>query len=121
MGRTGTATSSATHSIRPTSRRTAKDRLTVIDVLTNHRPRRFVVNAEALSYIEASGLSAVRRRQLAQVPGDVIMDEALMQALLETHLPGLGPQQRKWILDATAVAAYHADVECARGASVGVR
>jgi hypothetical protein len=91
--------------------RTAKDRLTVIDVLTNHRPRRFVVNAEALSSIEAGGLSAVRRRQLAQVPGDVIMDEAMMQALLETHLPGLGPQQRKWILDATAVAAYHADVE----------
>jgi hypothetical protein len=91
--------------------RTAKDRLTVIDVLPNHRPRRFVVNAEALSSIEAGGLSAVRRRQLAQVPGDVIMDEAMMQALLETHLPGLGPQQRKWILDATAVAAYHADVE----------
>jgi len=91
--------------------RTAKDRLTVIDVLTNHRSRRFVVNAEALSYVEAGGLSAVRRRQLAQVPGDVSMDEAMMQALLETHLPGLGPQQRKWILDATAVAAYHADVE----------
>ncbi len=90
---------------------TAKDRLTVIDVLTNHRPRRFVVNAEALGYVEAGGLSAVRRRQLAQVPGDVIMDEAMLQALLETHLPGLGPQQRKWILDATAVAAYHADVE----------
>jgi hypothetical protein len=29
-----------------------------------------------------------------------------MQAVLETHLPALGPQQRKWILDATAVAAY---------------
>src|SRR5216683_3170495 len=90
---------------------TTKDRLTVIDVLTNYRPRRFVVNTEALGYVEASGLSAVRCRQLAQVPGDVIMDEARMQALLETHLPGLGPQQRKWILDATAVAAYHADVE----------
>ena len=90
---------------------TAKDRLTVIDVLTNSRPRRFVVNAEALGYVEASGLSAVRCRQLAQVAGEVIMDEAQMQALLETHLPGLGPQQRKWILDATAVAAYHADVE----------
>jgi len=90
---------------------TAKDRLTVIDVLTNHRPRRFVVNAEALGYVEAGGLSAVRRRQLAQVPGNVLMDEAMLQALLETHLPGLGPQQRKWILDATAVAAYHADVE----------
>jgi Transposase IS66 family len=88
-----------------------KDRLTIIDVLTNHRPRRFVVNAEALGYVEAGGLSAVRRQQLAQVPGDVRMDEAMMQALLERHLPGLGPQQRKWILDATAVAAYHADVE----------
>jgi len=90
---------------------TAKDRLTVIEVLTNHRPRRFVVNAEALRYVEAGGLSAVRRQQLAQVPGDVRMDEAMMQAQMETHLPGLGPQQRKWILDATAVAAYHADVE----------
>ena len=90
---------------------TAKDRLTVIEVLTNHRPRRFVVNAEALRYVEAGGLSAVRRQQLAQVPGDVSMDEAMMQAQMETHLPGLGPQQRKWILDATAVAAYHADVE----------
>jgi len=90
---------------------TATDRLTVIDVLTNHRPRRFVVNAEALGDVEAGGLSAVRRRQLAQVPVDVMMDEAMLQALLETHLPGLGPQQRKWILDATAVAAYHADVE----------
>jgi hypothetical protein len=88
-----------------------KDRLTIIDVLTNPRPRRFVVHAEALGYVEAGGLSAVRRQQLAQVPGDVLMDEAMMQALLETHLPGLGPQQRKWILDATAVAAYHADVE----------
>jgi hypothetical protein len=88
-----------------------KDRLTIIDVLTNYRPRRFVVNTEALGYVEASGLSAVRCRQLAQVPREVTMDAAQMQALLETHLPGLGPQQRKWILDATAVAAYHAEVE----------
>src|SRR5262249_27865599 len=70
----------------------------------------FVVHAEALGYVEASGLSAVRCRQLAQLADEVIMDEAQMQALLETHLPGLGPQQRKWILDATAVAAYHAAV-----------
>ena len=88
-----------------------KDRLTVIDVLTNHRPRRFLVNAEALDVLEACGLSAVRRRQVAQLPGETIMADATMQALLEAHLPGLGPQQRRWILDATAVAAYHADLE----------
>jgi hypothetical protein len=90
---------------------TAKDRLTVIDVWTNSRPRRFVVNAEALSSVEASGLSAVRCRPLGQRADEVIREEAQRQALLETYLPGLGPQQRQWILDATAVAAYHAAVE----------
>jgi Transposase IS66 family len=90
---------------------TAKDRLTIIDVLTNHRPRRFLVNAEALGYLKALGLSTVRHRQVGQLPCGVLMDDVTMQAVLETHLPGLGPQQRKWILDATAVAAYHADVE----------
>jgi transposase IS66 family protein len=89
----------------------AKDRLTIIDVLTNHRPRRFLVNAEALGFMEACGLSAVRRQQVERLPSGTIVDEATMQALLEAHLPGLGPQQRKWILDATAVAAYHAAVE----------
>ena len=89
----------------------AKDRRTMIDVLTNHRPRRFVVNAEALGYVEAVGLAAVRRRQLEQLSGETCRDEATMQALLEEHMPGLGPQQRQWILDATAVAAYHADLE----------
>jgi hypothetical protein len=88
-----------------------KDRLTIIDVLTNHRPRRFLVNAEALSFMEACGLSALRRQQMEQLPSGTIMEEATVQALLEAHLPGLGPQQRKWSLDAMAVAAYHADVE----------
>jgi hypothetical protein len=39
------------------------------------------------------------------------VDEATMQALLEEHLPGLGPQQRQWSRDATAVAAYQAAEE----------
>ena len=88
-----------------------KDRLTVLDVLTNYRPQRFLVNAEGLGYIEMCGLSAVRRRQLAQVPCGMLLDEATLLALLEVYLPGLGPQQRKWILDALAVAAYHAELE----------
>jgi hypothetical protein len=89
----------------------AKDRLTILDVLTNHRPRGFLVNEEALGYVEAFGLSAVRRQQLAQLPTGTRMDETTLQALLEATVPGLGPQQRKWIMDATAVAAYHAELE----------
>ena len=88
-----------------------KDRLPIIAVLTNHRPRRFLVNAEALGFMEACGWSAVRRQQVEQLPAGTSVDEATMQALLETYLPGLGPQQRPWLLDATAVAASHADVE----------
>jgi hypothetical protein len=89
----------------------AKDRLTILDVLTNHRPRRFLVNTEAMGFLEAYGLSAVRRQQCAQLPGETLLDDVTLHALLDTHLPGLGPQQRKWILDATAVAAYHAALE----------
>jgi hypothetical protein len=90
----------------------AQDRLTSIDVLTNHRPRRVLVKTEALGYGEASGLSAIRCRQLAPVAGEGRREEAQMPARLETHRPGLGPQQRKWLLDATAGAASHADAEC---------
>jgi hypothetical protein len=93
----------------------AKDRLPIIDVLTNHRPRRFLVHAEAWDFGEAFGVSAVRRQQLGQLPSGTSMDEATMHALLEEHVPGLGPQQRTWLLDATAVAAYHAPGECPVG------
>jgi len=89
----------------------AKDRLTILDVLTNHRPRRFLVNAEAVGFLAACGLSAVRRQQFAQLPGETLLNDRALHVLLDTHLPGLGPQQRKWILAATAVAAYHAELE----------
>jgi hypothetical protein len=89
----------------------ATDRLTVLDVLTNHQPRRFLVHDEARGSLEVFGLSAVRRQQVERLPHGVLMDEATMYAQLEVHRPGLGPQQRKWLLDATAVAAYHAALE----------
>jgi hypothetical protein len=89
----------------------AQDRRTLLDVLTNHRPRRFLVHAEAWGCMAACGVSAVRRQQGAHLPSGTLVDEATMPALLAAHLPGLGPQQRQWSLDATAVAAYHAAVE----------
>jgi hypothetical protein len=87
------------------------DRLAVIDVLTNGQERLFLINEEAFSYLETFGLSAVRRQQLWQLPWERLLDEGNMECLLKAYLPNLGPQQRKWVLDATAVAAYHAQVE----------
>lgn len=89
----------------------AKDRLSVLDVLRNGRPRGYLLNDEALGYLEHFGLSAVQRQRLAAFPRDQSLDEATFQRLVEEHLPGLGPQQRRWIVDSCAIAAYHAEVE----------
>ncbi len=88
-----------------------KDRLTVLDVLRNGRPRSFRLNLEALTLLERLGLSAVQRARLVPLARDQPLDEANLHALLEAHLPGLGQQQRKWVLDASAIAAYHADAD----------
>jgi len=89
----------------------SKDRQTVIDVLRNGRPREYLLNAEAEGYLDSFGLSKVTRQQLTRFPRDQVLDAATMAGLLAEHLPSVGPQQRKWILDATAVAAYHAELE----------
>jgi len=89
----------------------AKDRQTVIDVLRNGRARKFVLNAEAMDYLNQVNLSAAVRRELTHLVQDQPLDEATLQAWLDVHLPDLGPQQRKWILDATAIAAYQMEID----------
>ena len=86
----------------------SKDRLSVLDVLRNGRPRVFLLNGEAERWLEQVGLSRTVRQQIARLPHDQIWDDATLQAHLDQHLPTGGPQQRRWITDATAVAAYHA-------------
>ena len=89
----------------------SKDRLSVIDVLRNGQPRVFRYNAEAEAWLAAAGVSAVTRQHLTRLPRDQDLDEATLTALLEVHLPRLGSQTRKWVLDALAVAAYQAQLE----------
>ena len=89
----------------------AKDRLTIIDVLRNGQPRRFRLNAEALSYLDQVQLSHLTRQHLLRLPWEQDLDEGALRQLLTAHLPAIGDQQRKWIIDALAVAAYHAQTE----------
>ncbi len=89
----------------------SKDRLSVIDVLRNGQPRVFRYNADAEAWLEAAGVSVVTRRKLTCLPRDQDLDEATLTDLLDTHLPRLGSQTRKWVLDALAVAAYQAQLE----------
>jgi hypothetical protein len=89
----------------------AKDRLTIIDVLSAGQARTFRLDDDALAYLDALGISRVRRQQLLRLPRDETLDEPTLHALLDVHMPGVGAQTRKWVMEALAVSAYHAQSE----------
>jgi hypothetical protein len=88
-----------------------KDRLSVLDTLRNGRPRDYLLNEEAEGYLARTQMSKVAVNLLkAGMPPDKLVDEPAMKVLLAGPLAKLGPQQQRWVLDATAVAAYHAEL-----------
>jgi hypothetical protein len=87
-----------------------KDRLNVIDVLRNLRPRLFRFNEEAQQWLQQSGLPSRLLGPLQSLPSDQDLSEAELTGWLEQHLPSLSHPRRQQILQAGAVAAYHAEV-----------
>ena len=85
-----------------------KDRLTILDVLTNFQDRTYLLNAKAYQLLQTLRLPAWVVRQLQTFPQDTVLSAARFLDLLEIHLPDLGPQQRRRVLEAAGVAAYHA-------------
>jgi len=88
-----------------------KDRLSVIDVLRHGRARQYLVNEEGLGYLAHFRLSVRLRTAVAAVPRDQAVDETTFQRWLDTRVGPVGPQQRRWILDSCAIAAYQAQLE----------
>lgn len=99
----------------------AKDRLSVLDVLCSGQPRRFRLNAEALGYLDLVTLSQVTRKRLRALPWDQELDESTLVRVLDTHLPALGPQARKWILSAEMAAGltHHFGIQCIAAGPIG--
>jgi hypothetical protein len=90
--------------------RPTKERLSVLDVLRNGRPRKFRLNAEALGYLENQ--LKWSKAAWGTLQGWVVeqdLDEETFLERLDAELPGLGKQHRKLLIDAAAVAAYHAE------------
>jgi hypothetical protein len=87
-----------------------KDRLSVLDVLRQGRERVFRLNEEALGYLTSLSLPKAARQTLLTWCDEQDLDEAAFLNRIDTHLPALGRLQRKAIIDAAAVAAYHAEV-----------
>lgn len=90
--------------------RPSKERLVVLDVLRNGRERTFRLNAEALGYLESQlKWSKAVWGTLQKWVSEQDLDEATFLKRLDAELPSLGQQHRKLLIDAAAVAAYHAE------------
>jgi len=86
-----------------------KDRLSVLDVLRNGRPRRFRLNQEALKLLNAVQLSNPIRQLYLKWSSDCEWEEAAFLKELQERVPQANLTQRTAILSAAAVAAYHAE------------
>ncbi len=83
-----------------------KDRQTVRDVLRLDAPRAYQLNRYAWAFLAEHGLPAAILAAVGRLPQGVDLDADTCGALLEEHIPRLGPPQRQQILDAAAIGAY---------------
>ncbi len=86
-----------------------KDRLTIIDVLRNGRPRVFRINEEALDLLVRFGVSKRVAARVRQLPFHQDWREEELQRRLTEQNPDLSEGMRRPIMEATALAAYHAE------------
>ncbi len=83
-----------------------KDRQAVLDVLRLGTPRTYQFNRYAWAFLAEHGLPAAVVTALGRLPQGVDLDVDTCGALLDAHVPRLGPQQRAHVLDAAAIGAY---------------
>ena len=84
-----------------------KDRLSVLAVLSGGRPRLHLANAAA-AWLTQVGVAQRTQAVLAALPQAQVLDVATVERLLGELGAALGPQQQRWLREATAVAAYRA-------------
>jgi hypothetical protein len=85
-----------------------KDRLSVLDVLTNGAARTFLLTASVLASEAVGKMPQKWQRVLATFPLDRPLSEETTLDWFAHLMPTLGAQTRKGVLEAMAVAAYQA-------------
>ena len=88
-----------------------KDRLTVIDVLTNLRPRAYLLLDKTYDWLRQANLSESVLERLQGLPQDKTFDEEQFSRLLNEHLADVNPQHRRRILEGAAITAYQMQQE----------
>lgn len=88
-----------------------KDRLTVIDVLTNLRPRVYLLLDKTYDWLGQTTVSQSVLDRLHTLPQRTVLDDVQFTALLDKHFADVNGQHRRLILEAAAITAYHAQQE----------
>lgn len=88
--------------------RASKERLSVLDVLRNGRKRLFRLNEETIGNLRSIPWSKAAWRIIQRWKSEQDWEEVAFLERLDEGLPRLSNQQRKTLIDAAAVAAYHA-------------
>jgi hypothetical protein len=88
-----------------------KDRLTVIDVLTNLRPRTYRLLTQTYEWLQQANVSAWVLDRLRHLPQDQVLDEAQFARSLDEHLADVNAQHRRLVLEAAAITAYQTQQE----------
>jgi hypothetical protein len=88
-----------------------KDRLTVIDVLTNLRPRTYLLLTETYDWLREASVSESVLERLQHLPQDRTFDDEQFNGLLDRHLADVNAQHRRRILEAAAITAYQVQQE----------
>ena len=84
-----------------------KDRLTVIDVLTNLRPRAYLLLTKTYDWLRQANVSEWVLERLHHLPQDTTFDDEQFSRLLDEYLADVNTQHRRRILEAAAITAYH--------------
>jgi hypothetical protein len=88
-----------------------RDRLTVIDVLTNLRPRMYLLLDQTYDWLGQSNVSESVLDRLRTLPQGKVLDHAQFTALLDQYLADVNAQHRRLVLEAAAISAYHMQQE----------
>lgn len=91
-----------------------KDRLTILDILRNFRPRRYIFNDNTFGFLELFNVSNATIRNVRAEAGTGCYDDDQLQALLSKLFPDptKGKNTKRRIAEAAAIAHYHQDSDC---------
>jgi hypothetical protein len=86
-----------------------KDRLTILDILRSFRPRKYYFNGEAFDLLEQLRVSQRTIDQLKSFAEGNEYTEEVLEKELSKYLVNISELQKTRILEAGAIASYHAE------------